>query len=84
LRLSIKVAALSTILAADLTFFIFFPTRLPEFYDQIFQALPWANTLEMTVAVILGLVITLIVSFVLTRIIVKSLLKSIQRGNENE
>ena len=84
MRLSIKVAALSVILAADLVFFLFFSTRLSEYYDQLFQAMPWADAQEMAFVVILGLVIALLVSFLLVRILVKRLLKSLQRGPENE
>jgi len=78
LRLSIKVAALSAILAVDLAFFLFFPTYLSSYYDQIFQALPWSDATEMTFMIILGLVIALLVSFILVRIVVRSLLKSLQ------
>jgi undecaprenyl pyrophosphate phosphatase UppP len=83
MKLSIKVAVLSVILAADLAFFLFFPTRLPEYYDQIFQVMPWSDTLEMTFVLILGLVIAILVSILLVRILARSLLKSLQRGYES-
>lgn len=72
------------VLAADLTFFLFFPTRLPNYYNQIFQSLPWADTVEKTFLLIIGLVIALVVGILLVRMIMKSLFKSIQRGFENE
>jgi hypothetical protein len=84
LRTSIKVAVLSAILAADLAFFLFFPTRLSNYYNQIFQVLPWNDALEMTVVVILGLAIALLVSFLLVQILVRKLLDSLKGGNENE
>jgi undecaprenyl pyrophosphate phosphatase UppP len=84
LRTSFKVAALSAILAADLAFFLFFPTKLSNYYDQFFQALPWTDALEMTFLVVLGLAIALLVSFLLVRVLVRSLVDSLTRGNENE
>jgi hypothetical protein len=84
LRPSIKVAALSAILAVDLGIFLFFPTYLADIYDKIFQALPWAYNLEFAVILIAGLIIAIIVSILLIRTIMKSLFKSIQKENDNE
>jgi hypothetical protein len=72
------------ILAVDLAYFLFFPTYLPEIYDQIFQTLPWADNFEFAVILIVGLVIAIIVSILLIHVIMKSLFKSIQRGNSDE
>jgi hypothetical protein len=83
-RFSIKVAALSVILVADLAFFLFFPTALTQYYNQIFQILPWADNLELTIIVIIGLIIAVITSILLVSTIVKKLMKSIQVGTENE
>lgn len=83
-RLSIKVASLSAILAADLAFFLFFPTALSDYYDKIFQTLPWEHNLELAVMLIVGLVIAITTSILLVRSITKSLFKSIQKGNNNE
>lgn len=84
MKLLIKVAALSIILAADLTFFIFFPTTLPEIYEQIFQTLPWSNNLEITIMLIMGLIIAIISSIMLVRTITKHIFKSINGGAPNE
>jgi len=84
MKTSVKVAAYSVILAVDLAFFLFFPTQLPEYYDQIFRALPWSDALEMTFLLISGLLIAIIVSVLLVRLLTKSLLSSVQRGYENE
>jgi hypothetical protein len=84
LQLSIKVAALSTILAVDLAIFLFLPTYLSDIYDKIFQTLPWAYNLEFAIILIAGLIIAIIVSILLVRTIMKSLFKSIQKENDNE
>ena len=80
MRLSIKIAVLSLILAADISFFLFFRTYFPQDYELVFQRMPWPDDLEKTFAVIIGLVIALLTSFLIARIILKSLLKSVQRG----
>ena len=80
MRLSIKIAVLTAILAADLSFFLFFKTYSPQAYEMVFQKMPWPDDLEKTFAVIIGLVTALLTSFSIARIMLKSLLKSIQRG----
>jgi len=50
MKLSIKIALLTAILAADLTFFLFFRTYLPQQYNLVFHSLPWSDNLEKTVA----------------------------------
>jgi hypothetical protein len=84
LRLSIKVAVLSIILAADLVFFIFFPTTLTDIYQQIFQTLPWEHNLELTIMLAIGLTIAIITSILLVREITKSVFKSIQGETNTE
>jgi undecaprenyl pyrophosphate phosphatase UppP len=84
LRLSIKVTALSIILAADLAFFIFFPTRLTSIYEQIFQILPWSKDLELTIILAVGLTAAIITSILLVRTITKNIFKSIRGQNSNE
>ena len=84
MRLSIKVAVLSAILAVDLAIFLFFPTYLSDIYDKIFQALPWAYNLEVAIILIAGLIIAIIASILLVRTIMKSLFKSIQKENDDE
>jgi len=79
-RLSIKIAVLSAILAADLSFFLFFRICFPRNYELVFQKMPWPDDLEKTFAVIIGLVIATVTSFLIARITLKRLLKSIQRG----
>jgi uncharacterized membrane protein YfhO len=79
-RLSIKIAVLSAILAADLSFFLFFKTHFPQAYELIFQKMPWPDDFEKTFAIIIGLVTALLTSFSMVHIMVKHLLKSIQRG----
>lgn len=80
MKLSIKIAVLTAILAADLSFFLFFRTYSPEGYEQIFQMMPWSDTLEKIIAIITGFVIALVVSFLIVRIMVNRMLKSLQRG----
>jgi len=79
-RLSIKIAVLSAILAADLSFFLLFRTYFPQTYEIVFQQMPWPDDLEKTFAVIIGLVTALFTSILIARIVLKRLLKSIQRG----
>jgi hypothetical protein len=81
---SIKIAVLSVILAADLIFFLFFPTNFSNIYNQIYQALPWTDKLEMTFILFIGLALAIIISILLIRTIVKSLMMSIQGANSNE
>jgi hypothetical protein len=76
-RLAIKAAALSVTLASDLAFFIFFPSALPEIYNQIFKILPWSNDLEITIMLSIGLIIAIISSILLVRTITKHIFKSI-------
>lgn len=83
MRLSIKIALLSAILAADLSFFLVFRTYFPHEYELVFQKMPWPDTLEKTFALILGLVTAVITSFAIIHIMLKRLLKSIRRGPEN-
>jgi len=80
MRLSIKIAVLTVILAADLSFFLFFRTHFPQHYEMIFQKMPWPDDLEKTFALIIGLVTALLTSFSIAHIVLNSLLKSMQRG----
>ena len=80
MRLSIKIALLSAILAADISFFLIFRTYFPHEYELVFQKMPWPDDLEKTFALIIGLVIAILTSFSITHITLKRLLKSIQRG----
>jgi len=79
-RLSIKIAVLSAILAADLSFFLFFRTYFPQAYELVFQKMPWPDDLEKTFAVIIGLVTALLTSLSIVYMLIKRLLKSIKRG----
>ena len=83
MRLSIKIAVLSAILATDLSFFLFFRTYFPQDYELVFQKMPWPDALEKTFAVIIGLVTAILTAFSIARITLKHLLKSIARI-ENE
>ncbi len=83
MRLSIKIALLSAILAADLSFFLIFRTYFPHEYGLVFQKMPWPDDLEKTFALIIGLVVAIFMSFLITRITLKRLLKSIAQGPEN-
>lgn len=74
----VKIALLTAILAADLSFFLFFKTYLPERYENLFQMMPWPDTLEKTIAVIIGLGIAFLASFLIVHIIVNKVLKSLQ------
>lgn len=80
MRLSTKIAVLSAILAADLTFFLLFTKYFPEVYEFIFQRLPWSNDLEKTFVIILGLVIAMVTSSSMVYMLLKHLLKSMQQG----
>jgi hypothetical protein len=79
-RFSVKIAVLSAILAADLSFFLLFRTYFPQDYELVFQKMPWPDDLEKTLAIIIGLVTALLTSFSIAHIMSKRLLKSIQRG----
>jgi len=79
-RLSIKIAVLSAVLAVDIFFFLFFGTYFPEEYELVFQMLPWSNDLEKTVGIIIGFVGAILVSFSIARLIIRQLLNSIRRG----
>lgn len=80
MKLSIKIALLTAILAADLTFFLFFRTYLPQQYNLVFHSLPWSDNLEKTVALIIGLAAALLTALSISNLIVKRLLKSLERG----
>jgi hypothetical protein len=80
MKLSIKIALLTAILAADLTFFLFFRTYLPQQYNLVFQSLPWSDNLEKTVALIIGLATALLTALSISHLIVNRLLKSLERG----
>ena len=80
MRFSVKIAVLSAILAADLSFFLLFRTYFPQDYELVFQKMPWPDDLEKTLAIIIGLVTALLTSFSIAHIMLKRLLKSIQRG----
>jgi hypothetical protein len=75
---------MSIILAADLTFFIFFPTTLTDIYEQIFDVLPWSNNLEITIMLSTGLIIATTVSILLVRSITQHVFKSIRGENTND
>jgi hypothetical protein len=79
-RFSIKIAVLSAILAADLSFFLFLQKYFPQSYELVFEKIPWSNSLEKTFAIITGLVIATVTSLSIAYLITKRLLKSIQRG----
>jgi hypothetical protein len=79
-RLSIKIAVLTVILAADLAFFLFFRMYFPQAYEMVFKKIPWPDDLEKTFAIIIGLVTALLTAFSIAHITLNSLLKSIQRG----
>jgi hypothetical protein len=79
-RLSIKIAVLSAILAADLSFFLLLKTHFTETYEMVFQKMPWPDDLEKTLALIVGIATALFTSILIARIMLKRLLKSIQRG----
>lgn len=80
MRLSIKIALLSVVLAVDLSFFLFFRTYFPYEYELVFQKMPWPDDLEKMFATIIGLVTAILTSLLITRITVKRLLQSITRG----
>ena len=80
MRFSIKIAVLSAILAADLSFFLFLRTHFPEAYELVFEKMPWPDNLEKTFAIIIGLVIAIVTSLSIAYLVTKRLLKSIQRG----
>ncbi len=80
MRFSIKIAMLSVILAADLSFFLFLRTHFPQAYELVFEKMPWPDNLEKTFAIITGLVIATVTSLSIAYLMTKRLLKSIQRG----
>jgi len=79
-KFSIKIAVLSAVLAADLSFFLFLGTHFPEAYELVFEKMPWADNVEKTFAIITGLVIATVTSLSIAYLMTKRLLKSIQRG----
>lgn len=83
MRLSIKIALLTAILAADLTFFLFFRTYLPQQYNLIFHSLPWSDNFEKTVAIIVGLATALLTALSISHLVVNRFLKSLERGKNN-
>ena len=83
MRLSIKIALLSAILAADISFFLFFRTYFPHEYELVFQKIPWSDNLEKTAALIIGLLVAILTTVSISHLIVNRLLKSLQRGPEN-
>jgi len=79
-RLSIKIAIPSAILAADLSFFLFFRAYFPEAYEFVFQAMPWPDALEKTFVIVAGLVIATATSFSIAYFMLKHLIESIRQG----
>lgn len=80
MKFSIKIAVLSAILAADLSFFLFLGTYFPQIYELVFEKMPWADNVEKTFVIIVGLVIATITSLSIAYLMTKRLLESIQRG----
>lgn len=80
MRLSIKIAVLSAILVADLSFFLFFKAYFPEVYEYVFQAMPWSDALEKTFVIIAGFVIAMVTSFSMAYFMLKHLIRSIRQG----
>ncbi len=80
MKLSTKIAVLSAILVADLSFFLFFKAYFPRAYELVFQRMPWPDNVEKTFAIIIGLVIAIVTSFSIAYMMLKRLLKSIQPG----
>jgi uncharacterized protein YacL len=79
-RFSIKMAVLSAILVADLSFFLFLRTHFPQAYELVFEKMPWPDNLEKTFIIIIGLMIATVTSLSIAYSMIKRLLKSIQRG----
>lgn len=80
MKFSIKIAVLSAILVADLSFFLFLGTYLPQVYELVFEKMPWPDNVEKTFVIIVGLVIATVTSLSIAYLIIKRLLESIQRG----
>ena len=71
-----KVSVLSAILIADLLFFMFSSIYYPEMLQLILEVLPWEDTLEKAIMIILGLVIAVISSAAIINIAIKALQKA--------
>ncbi|MFQ6081561.1 MAG: hypothetical protein ACE5OW_07835 [Candidatus Bathyarchaeia archaeon] len=80
MKLSTKITALSAILVADLSFFLFFKAHFPQAYDLIFQRMPWPDNVEKTFVIIIGFVTATVTSFLIAYMMLKRLLKSIKQG----
>jgi len=76
LSVASKVSVLSAILIADLLFFMFSSIYYPEMLQLILEVLPWEDTLEKTIMIILGLVIAVISSAAIINITIKALQKA--------
>jgi hypothetical protein len=72
-----KISILSAILVADLLFFIFSSIYYPEMLQLVLESLPWEDTLEKALLIIIGLVIAVISSSAIINILIKALKKAV-------
>jgi hypothetical protein len=70
-----KVSILSAILIADLLFFIFSSAYYPEMLQLILESLPYEETLEKALIILIGLIIAVISSTAIINILIKTLQK---------
>ena len=68
-----RVFLLSTVLAADLLFFIIIGQYYPEYFTKILNSLPWGNEVEAALIIIGGLLIAIVCALLLFRILLKNL-----------
>ena len=66
-----KVSILAAIVIADLLFFYFFSVYYPEILEGIFEQLPWEDTFEKSIMIILGLLIAVISSATIVNVVIK-------------
>jgi len=72
LDLSTKISVLSAILIADLLFFTLSSLYYPEMLQLVLQFLPWDDTLEKAVMIIIGLIVAVLSSATIINILLKS------------
>jgi len=70
--LSTKISVLSAILIADLFFFTLSSLYYPEMLQLVLQFLPWDDTLEKAVMIIIGLILAVLSSAAIINILLKS------------
>jgi len=76
------VSVLAAMLIADLLFFMFFTIYYPEMFQLVLDLMPWKDSTEKAIMIIIGLVIAVATSGAIVNILVKSFQKEPEKVTE--